>query len=330
MDLVIAEILNEIKEKCDVDTYIHLNSFITVKLDGYKLLKEEKSLTVYEENKNEQVLKMFLISKKLQGLSDRSIKIYKSEAKKLIYALNKNYQEITANDIKYYLACMQVKGTCSTVTIDNTRRYLSSFFQFLEDEELILKNPLKKIKKIKQKKALKKPFSYEEIERLKLNCKDKLEIALVEFLISTGVRANELVNLKIADINMQENEVKILGKGNKERAVYLNSSAKIRVCDYISSKKKDSDYLFSKSCSPFNNLTGDHIRNVIKKLGIRAGIEDVHPHRFRRTCATIAHKRGMPIEEISKMLGHSNLTTTQIYVSVDDAEVKKSHEKYMN
>lgn len=328
--LVINEILKEIKNTCDEDTYKYLNSFITVKLNDYTLVKKENTITHYEENKNDMYFKMFMVSKKLQGLTERSLKIYSSEISRVLKAINKNYDEITSNDIKYYLACMQLKGKCSGITIDNTRRYLSSFFQFLEDEEYINKNPLKKVKKIKTKEKVKRAFTHDELERLKLNCNNKFEITLIEFLISTGVRANELVNIKLEDINFNENEIKVLGKGNKERIVYLNSSAKIRILDYLESKKGESEYLFSKSCRPFSKLTSDYIRNVIKKLGRKSGIDEVHPHRFRRTSATIAHKRGMAIEEIQKMLGHSSISTTQIYVAINDEDVKKSHEKYMN
>lgn len=330
MCLVINEILQEIKNKCDEDTYRHLDSFISVKLTGYQVVKKETKIQIYEQNKNEQYFKMFMVSKKLQGLTDRTLRSYKTEIIKALNAINKNCETITSDDIKYYLACMQLKGTCNSKTLDNTRRFLSTFFQWLEDEEYISKNPLKKIKKIRQKEEVKKAFRYEELERIKLNCSNKLEIALIEFLISTGVRANELVNIKLEDINFNENEITVLGKGNKERIVYLNSSAKIRVLDYLESKKIKSKYLFSKSYKPYDNLTADHVRRIIKEIGIKSGVENVHPHRFRRTSATIAHKRGMPIEEIQRMLGHSSLTTTQIYVSVDDYDVKKSHEKYMN
>lgn len=330
MECVVNEILQEVKDRCDIGTYNYLNSFITIKLNGYKILKEETGISVYEPDKNEQVFKMFMVSKKLQGLTDRSLKAYKGEIKRALASINKQYDEITSNDIKYYLACMQLKGTCNSKTIDNSRRFLSAFFQWLEDEEYINKNPIKKIKKIRQKEEIKKAFKYDEIERLKLVCAEKFEIALVETLLSTGVRANELVNIKLSDVNFNENEIKVLGKGNKERIVYLNSSSKIRLLDYLNNKKVQSDYLFSKSRSPFDGFGGDHIRKTIKLIGIKSGVADTHPHRFRRTSATIAHKRGMQIEEIQKMLGHSSLATTQIYVAVDDCDVKKSHEKYMN
>lgn len=330
VEYVVNEILQEIKSRCDIDTYTHLSNFITVKLNGYRLEKNESGIVKYEMSKNEQLFKMFFISKKLQGLSDRSLKYYKQELEKSLLKINKPFEQITSDDIKYFLACYQLGGTANATSIDNVRRVLNTFFQWLEDEEYIVKNPVKKIKKIKQEKKIKKAFTFDEIEKIKLSCKTKREIAIIEFLLSTGVRADELVNSKLIDLDIETGQLKVLGKGNKERTVYLNSSAKVRLLDYLSDRTGNNDYIFSGEISPYDKIGTDRLRTIIKRIGKRAGIDDVHPHRFRRTCATIASKRGMKIEEIQKMLGHENLTTTQIYVQVDDVEIKKSHEKYMN
>lgn len=330
MNLVIDEILGEIKNRCDTETYNYLNSYITIKLNGYRLVKEETGIVKYEMSKDEKLFKMFFISKKLQGLSDRSLRYYRQELERSLLKINKPFEQITSDDIKYFLACYQLGGTANSTTIDNMRRVLNTFFQWLEDEEYIVKNPVKKIKKTRQEKKIKKAFSFEEIEKLKLGCKSERDIALIEFLLSTGVRADELVNAKLNDLDIENGQLKVLGKGNKERIVYLNSSAKIRLMNYLTSRKGNSEYIFSGEQSPYDGIKADHLRVLVKKIGKRAGVEDVHPHRFRRTCATIASKRGMKIEEIQKMLGHENLTTTQIYVQVDTEDVKKSHEKYMN
>lgn len=327
---IIDEILNEIKSRCDMNTYTYLSSFITVKLNGYRLEKEETGVVKYEMSKNEQLFKMFFISKKLQGLSDRSLKYYKQELERSLFKINKPFEQITSDDIKYFLACYQLGGSANSTTIDNIRRVLNTFFQWLEDEGYIAKNPCKKIKKVKQEKKLKKAFSFDEIEKLKLGCEDKREIALVEFLISTGVRADELVTAKLNYLDIESGQLKVFGKGRKERIVYLNSSAKIRLLDYLSDRKGNSEYIFSGEQSPYGGICADQLRKIIRNIGKKAGVVDVHPHRFRRTCATVAYRRGMHIEEIQKMLGHENLTTTQIYVQVDDVDVKKSHEKYMN
>lgn len=330
MEAVIDEILQEIKVNCNTNIYNHLNNFITIKLHGYKITKEETGLVTYELTESEKWFKMFFISKKLQGLSDRSLTVYKVELSRVFRQINKPLDKITTDDIRYYLACYQITGKATQVTIDNTRRFINTFFQWLEDEEHILKNPCKKIKKIKQKKVVKKAFNFEEIEKLKLSCQTKRQIALVEFLLSTGVRADELVNSKLSDLNIETGQLKVLGKGSKERIVYLNASAKIRLIDYLSDRKGKSDYIFSAEQSPYDRISSDQLRVIIRTIGKRAGVEDTHPHRFRRTCATIAKHRGMPIEEIQKMLGHENLGTTQIYVQVDTEDIRKSHEKYMN
>ena len=327
---VLDEIFIEIKDRCDYNTYQYLKSFITFKFKDYKIVKEEVSIDLYKLNENEQLFKMFMISKKLQGLTERTLKAYSNFLKRFIKDINKPLTNVESNDIKCYLACKQLSGTCSNITIDNIRRFLNTFFQFLEDEEYIQRSPMKKIKKIKTIKTLKKPFSAEEIELLKMSCKNKLEILIVEILLSTGVRVSELVNIKIDDINFDENEIKILGKGNKERIVFFNASTKARILDYLKDKKVKNEFLFTKSLSPYTKLGPDRIEVIVRNLGKKSGIEKVHPHRFRRTFASTAAKRGMPIEEIQKILGHCSLATTQIYVIVDNEDVKRSHKRLMN
>lgn len=336
MEAVVNEILKEIKNKCDIETYTHLSSFINVKLHGYKITKEETGIVKYELSKSQRWFKMFFIAKKLQGLSDRSLRYYKNELDRSLKAINKPLDKITTEDIRYFLACYQLKGVANSTSIDNLRRVLNTFFQWLTDEEYISKNPVKKIKKVKQKKTVKKAFKYEEIEKLKMACEKikkevdrKRTIAMIEFLLSTGVRAEELTNVKLSDINFSTNEVMITGKGNKQRIVYLNATATLRLKDYLNIRPV-SEYAFIGLHSPYAPIGVSVIESVVRKIGKEAGVENVHPHRFRRTFATIARKRGMPIEEISEILGHEDLGTTQIYVQVDTDDIRKSHEKYMN
>lgn len=330
MEAVVNEILQEIKIKCNDDIYKHLNNFITVKLNGYKITKEETGLIKYELTESEKWFKMFFITKKLQGLSDRSLKYYRNTLNQAFNRINKPFNLITSDDIKYFLASYQLGGTVNQTSVDNMRRTMNTFFQFLEDEEYILKNPCKKIKKVKQKKVIKKAFNYKEIEELKMACGDKREIAIVTFLLSTGARAEEVSNAKLSDVNFNTGEVKVTGKGNKERITFLNSAALIRLQDYLKNRKGNSEYVFCSVQSPYKQLKVSGLEIIIRNIGKRTEIKDVHPHRFRRTCATIASKRGMKIEEIQRMLGHESLATTQLYIQVDESDVKKSHEKYMN
>lgn len=337
LDFVIDEIFDEIKNRCDSETYSYLKNFITIKLSGYKIKKNETALIEYEISESEKWYKMFFISKKLQGLSDRTLKAYNYEITRFMANIKKDLRDIITDDIRYYLACYQLSGKATPVTIDNTRRYLSTFFQWLEDEDHILKNTLKKIKKTKIKKEVKKAFSFDEIEKIKLSCEKikskfdrKRQLAIIETLLSTGVRAAELVNIKINEINFNTGEVKVLGKGNKERIVFLNSSATARIKDYLESRKGNSEYLFCSLQSPYKKLEESGLEITIRRMKKLSGVDNIHPHRFRRTCATIASKRGMKIEEIQKMLGHEDLGTTQIYVQVDSDDIRKSHEKYMN
>lgn len=337
MEMIIDEILEEIKLNCETSIYNHLSGFIAVKLHGYRLTKEETGLVKYEMTESEKWYKMFFISKKLQGLSERTLKIYNYEINKLILKINKPLDKITTDDIRYYLACYQLQGNANQTTIDNTRRYINTFFQWLEDEEHIQKNPVKKIKKVKQKKIVKKALKFDEIEKLRIASEKipkeiyrKRTIAMIEVLLSTGVRAEEFVNIKLTDINFDTGEILILGKGNKERIVYLNATSMLRLKEYLNSRNKESDYAFVGLQSPYRKIGVSVVESTVRDIGKAAGVEKVHPHRFRRTCATIARKRGMPIEEIQRMLGHEDLGTTQIYVQVDADDIKKSHEKYMN
>lgn len=333
----INDILQEIKNKCDIDTYTYLESFITVKLKGYKLEKKETVIVKYEQSKNEKWFKMFFIAKKLQGLSDRSLKVYRTEITRFIDTVKKNLDEIKTDDIRYYLACMQISGKCSKVTIDNTRRYLNTFFQWLEDEEYITRSPMKKIKKIKQKKEEKEPLSHDQLNLLRFKCEGikketerKRLLAIIETLISTGCRAEELCNIKISDIDFNLNDITIKGKGDKERVVHLNSNAKLRLKEYLDIRNDNNEYAFVSLLSPYKQLMPQGLGVTLRNLGKECGIEKVHAHRFRRTCACMLIDRGMPIQEVSKYLGHEDLRTTQIYVRVEQERIKQSHQKFMN
>ena len=336
MNEIIEEVLEAAKGRLSDEELIFLKNILIVKFNGYKITKEETNIVKYEATDSEIWFKKFFVTKTIQGLSNRTLKYYKSELTRIFKIINKPLDKITADDLRYYLACWQTKKKLSPNAVDNTRRILSTFFKFLEDEEYIKKNPVKKIKKVRSKKMVKKALNTEELDKLRIQCEKitdcvqrKRGIALLETLLSTGARVSEISHLKIEDINFVKSEALILGKGNKERIVYLNSTAKLRIQEYLNVRKGDCEYLFSSIQRPYKRLETSAIEIFIRKLGRSAGVENVHPHRFRRTCATILNRRGMPIGEIAKYLGHDSIATTQIYVDVNGEDVRRNCEKFL-
>ena len=250
--------------------------------------------------------------------------------------INKNADDVTADDIRYYIAFRQKVDKVASTTAHNEYRVLQSFFQYLTMEEIIQKNPTFKVGRIKNKKTKKEAFTELEIEKLRDVLQDNRERALFEVLLSTGCRVSELSAIKIADID--GNRIKILGKGNKERYVYLNVRASLSIEKYLQERNDTNPYLF---CGHYRNpgLASDEshphlnkgtIEQMIRKMKKRANLEtECYPHKFRRTCATMALRRGMPIEQVSKMLGHESIETTQIYLDLDDSELEAAHKKYV-
>lgn len=342
MEPIINEILADIRGICDVETYNQINNIIVTKLNNYEIKENDKKneLVKYEMTDSQKWYQMFFIAKKIEGLSDKTLKNYRLAIDKMVRFLNKPFDEITADDIRYHLAYYQSNSRANSRTVDNERRFLSPFFQWLEDEEYIRRNPFKKIKKIKYKKTVKKAFTTEELELLKIEAekikkeiKRKRIIAIIEFLLSTAARAEELTNVKLSDINFDTGEVFITGKGNKERVAMLNKKAMLRFKEYLKMREDDIEYAFvslSKIKGKNRKLEVSGLEIAIRQLGRAAGVENTHPHRFRRTCATNLMKRGMPVAEISKYLGHESIATTQLYLDINVEDVTKNCEKYMN
>ena len=312
-------------------------------------VKEIETALVVASDKRAYIIQKFLACKKLAGLTDRSLKAYYSECLKFFNVINKNVEDVVVDDVRYYLAISKKKKLSDT-TIDNQRRYLNSFFDWCLGEEIIKRNPVKKIDKIKIARKQKEAFSEYEIEEMrnsllnqktycgKISKKHAKEIklrniAIFETLLSTGARVTELVNIDKAQVDKGQDELIILGKGRKERKIYLNAKARIAIQNYLKERTDSDDCLFVaydpfRGCLP-HRISQAGVEEIIRKLGERCNIE-AYPHKFRRTAATIGSRKGMPIEQIQKMLGHSSLNTTQIYVNTSDNEVKMSHEKYLN
>lgn len=278
---------------------------------------------------NEDALKLFVDAKRIEGCSERSIGYYNTTLKALFKSITKNYLVIETEDLRKYLADYSQNSKASKITVDNVRRVISTFFSWLESENYIMKSPTRRIHKIKVGKVVKETYSDEMIELIRQNVSSHRDLTIIDFLISTGVRVGELVKLNITDLNLEAKECVVVGKGNKQRKVYFDARTKIEIQQYLSSRSDDSKALFVSLSKPFKRLQISGVETVLKKIGKKVGLGRVHPHKFRRTLATKAIDKGMPIEQVQKMLGHAKIDTTLEYAMVDENNVKNSHKKYL-
>lgn len=272
---------------------------------------------------------MFLNAKKVEGCSERTLDYYGSTITKLIDTITEPIRKTTTDDIRQYLSEYQSINNCSKTTVDNVRRNISSFFTWLEEEDYIIKSPMRRIHKIKTAKPVKETISDEDIEKLRDGCRSMRDLAIIDLLYSTGIRIGELVRLNIEDVNFEERECIVLGKGDKERRVYFDAKTKIHLLEYVNSRSDDNPALFVTLDTPFNRLKISGVEIRIRRMGRDLGIGRVHPHKFRRTMATRAIDKGMPIEQVQRLLGHSQIDTTMHYAIVNQANVKVSHRKYI-
>ena len=283
-----------------------------------------------EENvSTETLLTDFLSAKRVEGCSEKSLHYYESRIKNMLDAIGKEPKQITTEDLRTYLSNYQEKNMISKVTIDNIRRILSSFFAWLEDEDLILKSPVRRIHKVKTGITIKETYSDESLEIMRDGCENMRDLAIIDLLSSTGMRVGELVNLNIEDMDFENRECVVLGKGNKERIVYFDARAKIHIQNYLKTRTDSNNALFVTLLSPFNRLQISGVEIRLRELGRKLNIPKVHPHKFRRTLATMAIDKGMPVEQVQQLLGHSKIDTTMQYAMVNQGNVKISHHKYI-
>ena len=287
-------------------------------------LKHQEEL---DENKN--MIESFISSKQVEGCSERTIKYYKEIIEKFVNSFDKSIKQISTNEIRNYLSNYKDNSSCGSITIDNIRRVLSSFFSWLEDEDYIIKSPIRRIHKIKTAVVIKEVLTDENLERLRDECENIRDLSLIELLISTGMRVGELVNLNINSLNFEDRSCIVLGKGNKEREVYFDAKTKLHLKEYISKRNDSNDALFVSMRKPHQRLSISGIELIIRTLGINSNISKVHPHKFRRTLATMAIDKGMPVEQVQKLLGHIKIDTTMEYAMVNQSNVKNSHRKYV-
>lgn len=284
---------------------------------------EEKSIA------NDEYLTLFLEAKNMEGCSKRTLIYYKTTIDHLFKNIHLPVRKMTTEIIRSYLVDYQCINNCSKVTVDNVRRNISSFFSWLEEEDYILKSPMRRIHKIKTKKSVKKIITDEEIEKLRDGCKNIRDLAMVDLLYSTGMRVGELVRINREDIDFDERECIVFGKGDKERKVYFDAKTKIHLKKYLEQRKDNNPALFVSLIAPYNRLNISGVEIRMRELGKVLNIDRIHPHKFRRTMATRAIDKGMPIEQVQKILGHSQIDTTMQYAIVNQNNVKSSHQKFI-
>ena len=298
-------------------------------LDDFDVVECETEMTFKESKENSSLLINFLASKHIEGCSERTILYYRSTIEKMLETINKRIEYITTDDLRKYLTDYKNSSNASKTTVDNVRRVLSSFFSWLEDEDYILKNPIRRIRKIKTRKVVKEVLSDENFEVLRDNCDNIRDLSMIELLNSTGIRVGELVNLNIDDVLFNERECVVLGKGDSERTVYFDAKTKIHLLKYLETRDDDNPALFVSFKKPYERLGINGVERRIRELGNDSNIKKVHPHKFRRTMATNAIDKGMPIEQVQKLLGHVQIDTTMQYAMVNQSNVKRAHRKYI-
>lgn len=305
-----------------------LRRILTNALHGMEIVQNRAS-PPEEAKENGGLLDVFIAAKRIEGCSEKSLKYYDSTIRQMLGGTDKPVREISTDDLRCYLATYQKERRSSKVTIDNMRRIFSSFFGWLEDEDYILKSPVRRIHKVKTDKPIKETFSDESLELLRDACEEIRDLAMVDLLASTGMRVGELVNLNREDVNFHERECVVLGKGGSERIVYFDARTKIHLLNYLDSRSDTNSALFVSLTHSHERLLIGGVETRLREIGRRADIQKVHPHKFRRTLATRAIDKGMPIEQVQRLLGHVKIDTTMHYAMVNQTNVKNSHRKFI-
>lgn len=321
MEEKLVLILNEMAEYLSITQMKKLQEVLLKNLSENEAPKAEISNTEY--------LKLFLDAKKIEGCSERTLQYYRVTAERFFQSVLTPVRKITTEEIRAYLSNYQKINGCGKVTVDNIRRNLSSFFSWLEEEDYLLKSPMRRIHKIKTKQQVKEIISDEDIELLRDHCACMRDLSMIDLLYSTGIRVGELVNLNISDVDFEARECVVFGKGDKERRVYFDAKAKLHLQNYLSSRSDNNPALFVTLDAPHDRLKISGVEIRLRELGRKINLHKIHPHKFRRTMATRAIDKGMPIEQVQKILGHSQIDTTMQYAMVNQTNVKTSHQKFI-
>lgn len=277
---------------------------------------------------NSLIIKRFLATKRIEGCSESTISRYGYALRRFMYNVIKPVENVDTTDLRAYLAEYQATGVVSNATLDDVRRIFTSFFNYMVDEDIIMKSPARKLHKIREEEIVKLPFTEEDIQLMLDECRDMRDLALLEFLNSTGARVSEVAKLNKYDINIDKREGIVYGKGRKQRMIYFDYKTKVHLRKYLAERYDDNPALFVQTKKPYARLSKDGIEYIVRNIGYMAGVKNAHPHRFRRTLASRLTFRGVPIEQVQKILGHTKIETTLIYARVNDDDVRRSHEKF--
>lgn len=326
---VITEITRQMLPYLDNAQMEHLQEVLQHCLWNVEITSSGKNTELFVRETNEEMLEMFLSAKRVEGCSEKTLRYYETSLLRMFSEVDMHVTKMKTDDLRNYLSEYQQRTQCSRWNIDNIRRILSSFFAWLEDENYILKSPVRRIHKIRSCKTVKETYTDEALETMRDQCGSIRDLAMIDLLASTGMRVGELVHLNKDDIDFENRECVVFGKGSKERPVYFDARTKIHLKNYLDSRKDDNPALFVSMLSPYNRLEISGVEVRLRKLGRRLGINKVHPHKFRRTLATRAIDKGMPIEQVQRLLGHAKIDTTMQYAMVNQNNVKISHRKYI-
>lgn len=318
---LMKEILLKMSDCLDKEQRDKLERVMITTLHDYEVMADHSREVVVYDQSAEMLLQKFIAVRRLDGLQDSTLAQYEYENRKMLEYLGKNPKNVTTDDVRYYLAGCQVAKT----TLNNKIRYINAFYKWLDEEELIARNPMKRVHSVKTDKVIKKPYQDTELEDLRNNIQSDRDRAIMEVLYSTGVRVSELCRMNRSDVI--NDECIVLGKGAKERKVYFSQKSIYYLKRYVENRTDDNEALFVSKKKPHDRLSVPAIESLMRKLGRKCGIEKVHPHRFRRTLATNVLNRGMPLQEVKELLGHDKLDTTMIYCTVMETNVKNSHKK---
>lgn len=326
---LISEITRQMIPYLDNAQMEQLQNVLQHALWNVQITSNEDGAQQPDKETNAELLDMFLSAKRVEGCSEKTLRYYETSIRRLFAAVDSHVTHMQTDDLRGYLSDYQQQTQCSKGNIDNIRRIMSSFFTWLEDENYILKSPVRRIHKIRSNKTVKETYTDEALETMRDQCGCLRDLAMIDLLASTGMRVGELVRLNRDDIDFENRECVVFGKGSKERPVYFDARTKIHLKNYLESRSDDNPALFVSLLSPYNRLEISGVEVRLRKLGRRLGITKVHPHKFRRTLATRAIDKGMPIEQVQRLLGHAKIDTTMQYAMVNQNNVKISHRKYI-